>query len=303
MVLQSVLTRTHMAVAQTSLPPKLDGIRSKNPQVWRVHFVRPYASSSAPLFRCGPFCGAGRVATHGLLAATAASLAVASPRRVRSGLRLLGESAAGSGCRSGGAAGCLWRPERMAVFVQKWICRGQWCGKLTKAILPFDIWWEVLRSTKLTSQQDMWWFQLTTINQPYFGMCANNKNPYNWKSFGMVYDVYGRVSSHSCRTIFSHDLEEFDKVRTVFGYGSLIFRPGFSFKRTGSMGPRAERRGFARRFQESWVSSRHRLSVAMFCISRLFASLVFRASNEVARKNLNELTPVCFFGFRWDRLQ
>lgn len=28
--------------------------------------------------------------------------------------------------------------------------------------------------------------------------------------------------------------EQFAQVRTVFGYGSLIFRPGFQYKRTGS---------------------------------------------------------------------
>ncbi|CAL1170663.1 unnamed protein product [Cladocopium goreaui] len=40
------------------------------------------------------------------------------------------------------------------------------------------------------------------------------------------------------------DPEEFDKVRTVFGYGSLIFRPGFPFKRSYP----ASVRGFLRRF-------------------------------------------------------
>lgn len=29
--------------------------------------------------------------------------------------------------------------------------------------------------------------------------------------------------------------EQFAQVRTVFGYGSLIFRPGFQYKRTGSL--------------------------------------------------------------------
>lgn len=28
--------------------------------------------------------------------------------------------------------------------------------------------------------------------------------------------------------------EQFAQVRTIFGYGSLIFRPGFQYKRTGS---------------------------------------------------------------------
>ena len=99
-----------MAVAQTSFPPKIgcdhmvSNISSLQNPHWKGPFVR-YASILAPLFSCpGPFCGAGHFATHGLLAAN--TFVVGSPRRFhRSGLRLLGESAAGSGRRSGGGAG------------------------------------------------------------------------------------------------------------------------------------------------------------------------------------------------------
>jgi len=72
------------------------------------------------------------------------------------------------------------------------------------------------------------------------------------KSLGMVYGSQGFLTLLSYMTFIfsdSNDPEEFDKVRTVFGYGSLIFRPGFPFKRTGRMGPRAL--GLQRDFQKA----------------------------------------------------
>ena len=134
-------------------------------------------------------------------------------------------------------------------------------------------------------------------HKPYLGSYQPSQNMMKYgKSLGMVYGSQGFLTLLSYMTFIfsdSNDPEEFDKVRTVFGYGSLIFRPGFPFKRTGRMGPRAL--GLQRDFQKAgWVIA----TGLSFCNVMHFQVICFvgiswPSSNELLHVSLG------FFGILW----